>query len=324
MPRARLSEAATVLKEICAADLNARDIVVSLAKATARSDVPNFERLSITDDLAGEFRTAIAKTLSQIGHELDQGDTVVVPYNSGSNPDIHEMEFVDLRAEEGLRGHLVAIDSPGELPVFDGTGRGITNLRFYTVTATARDVEPFHILRTYSHRKELGRSKVLAAVFQGGQYDRLREPIFLFDGNADCISQGDFIFIRRRDNFQRIFKYFEKLMAMGQSTLEVLREKLPIRNFDALSAACLRSPMMLAKLRSLANLQLFEKLSMPAMKATIDAYGLPIEIAVNGQGHEEIVFDAAHKWDFLRLIEDGYLKSDMTQVRYEVTGKRPR
>jgi hypothetical protein len=65
MPRARLSEAATVLKEICAADLNARDIVVSLAKATARSDVPNFERLSITDDLAGEFRTAIAKTLSQ-------------------------------------------------------------------------------------------------------------------------------------------------------------------------------------------------------------------------------------------------------------------
>jgi hypothetical protein len=61
------------------------------------------------------------------------------------------------------------------------------------VTATAEGVEPFHILRTYSHRKELGRSKVLTAIFRNGHYDRLREPVFLFDGNADCISQGDFI-----------------------------------------------------------------------------------------------------------------------------------
>jgi hypothetical protein len=56
------------------------------------------------------------------------------------------------------------------------------------VTATAEGVEPFHILRTYSHRKELGRSKVLTAIFRNGHYDRLREPVFLFDGNADCIS----------------------------------------------------------------------------------------------------------------------------------------
>jgi hypothetical protein len=82
--------------------------------------------------------------------------------------------------------------------------------------------------------------------------------------------------------------------------------------------------MMLAKLRSLANLHLFEKLSMSAVKATIAAYRLSIEIGVDGQGREEIVFDPEHKWDFLRLIEDGYMKSDMTQVRYEVTGKRPR
>jgi hypothetical protein len=103
MARARLGEAARVLQEICAADLNARDIVVSLAKASTKSDIPTFERLSITDDLAEEFRAAIARTLSQIGHELDQGDTVVVPYNPGSNPDIHEMEFVDLRAEACAR-----------------------------------------------------------------------------------------------------------------------------------------------------------------------------------------------------------------------------
>ena len=324
MPRARQPDAGTLLREICATDLNARDIVVSLAKATARNAVPSFERLSITDDLATQFRAAIAKTLTQIGAELAEGDTVVVPYNPGSNPDIHEMEFVDLRTEENLRAQLAALGAPGELPVFDGAARGITSLRFYTVTATAQDAEPLHILRTYSHRKELGRSKVLAAVFRDGHYDRLREPVFLFDGNVDCISQGDFIFIRRRDNFQKIFRYFEQLTATGRTTLDALRATLPIRNFDALSAACLRSPMMLAKLRSLGNLHLFERLSIEAIKATIAAYELPIEIAANGGGAEEIIFDPEHKWDFLRLIEDGYMKSDMTQVRYEVTGKRPR
>lgn len=323
MARTREAEAARTLREICALDLRARDVTVSLAKVKARSAVPEFERLSITDDLAGEFRTTIAGTLQEIGRELEDGETVVVPYNPGSNPDIHETEFVDLTAEERLREQLGGLAAPGELPVFDGTARGITALRFYTVTATAEGTSPLHVLRTYSHRKELSRSKTLAAVFRDGHYDKLREPIFLFDGHADCLTLGEFLFIRQRDNFQRIFRYFEKLATAAQTTLEALRERLPIRNFEALSAACLRSPRMLAKLRGLANQHIFEKLSVPAVKATIKEYGLPIEIAA-GSNSEEVVFDEEHKWAFIRLIEDGYMRSDMTQVRYEVTGKRPR
>jgi hypothetical protein len=324
MPRTRLTEAKHALQQICDADLAGRSIVVSLAKVGARSQVPTFERLSITDALAGQFRNAVTKTLSQIGHELTEGDTVLVPYNPGSNPDIHEMEFVDLQREENIRAQIAALGAPGELPVFDGAARGITNLRFYTVTASTDGDPSVHILRTYSHRKELGRSKLVTAIFRNGHYDQLREPVFLFDGNADCISYGDFIFIRRRDNFQKIFRYFDQLTATGRTTLDTLRAALPIRNFDGLSAVCLRSPTMLAKLRSLANQEIFEKLSMAAIKATIAAYNLPIVVAANGAGTEEVVFDAEHKWDFLRLIEDGYMKSEMTQIQYEVTGKRAR
>ena len=323
MARARAAEATRSLREICALDLGARDITVTLAKVRAKSAVPEFERLSITDDLAAQFRSAIAGTLQEIGQELEEGETVVVPYNPGSNPDIHETEFVDLANEERLREQLAGLGAPGELPVFDGAARGITALRFYTVTATAERASPLHVLRTYSHRKELSRSKTLAAVFRDGHYDKLREPIFLFDGRADCLTLGDFLFIRQRDNFQRIFRYFEQLATAGQTTLEALREKLPIRNFDALSAACLRSPRMLAKLRGLANLHVFEKLSMAGVKATIRDYELPIEVATGNDG-EEVVFDEEHKWAFIRLIEDGYMRSELTQVRYEVTGKRPR
>jgi hypothetical protein len=41
---------------------------------------------SITDDLAGEVRGAIGKTLNQIGRELTDGDTVLVVYNPRLQP----------------------------------------------------------------------------------------------------------------------------------------------------------------------------------------------------------------------------------------------
>jgi hypothetical protein len=323
MPKRSAAEAVAAVRNTFALALDDSDVTVSLAKMRAKSDLPVFERLNITETLAGQFRQTISETLNRIEKEVEDGNTVLVPYNPGSNPDIHEMEFIDLAADESLREQLAPLHALAELPVFDAHGRGITTLRFYVVTIAIDGGEQLHTFRTYSHRKELSRSRSLAAVFRDGHYDSLREPIFLFDGYADCISHGDFLFILKRDNFQRIFRYLEQFKSVGKSTLETLRNRLPIGNFEQLSTECLRSPKILVKLRSLSNQDHFARLTMESVKATIREQDLEIETAGEG-AEEELIFNIQRKWEFIRLLEDGYMKSEMTQTRYEVTGKRAR
>jgi hypothetical protein len=39
-------------------------------------------------------------------------------------------------------------------------------------------------------------------------------------------------------------------------------------------------------------------------------------------GQESLVFDPSDRWAILRLLDDDYLESMMTEQLYEVTGKR--
>lgn len=48
---------------------------------------------------------------------------------------------------------------------------------------------------------------------------------------------------------------------------------------------------------------------------------MPIKV-IKQDGNEKIVFDPSNKWIFLRLLDDDYLESIMTNQSYEVSGKR--
>ena len=63
-----------------------------------------------------------------------------------------------------------------------------------------------------------GRGNKLAAMFQGGQYDKLEESVFLFDRRVDCWTDGRYMFIVNIANFERIFRYFEELRGRAEST----------------------------------------------------------------------------------------------------------
>jgi hypothetical protein len=40
-------------------------------------------------------------------------------------------------------------------------------------------------------------------------------------------------------------------------------------------------------------------------------------------GQEMLVFDPKDRWAILKLLDDDYLESALTEQQYEVTGKRP-
>lgn len=62
---------------------------------------------------------------------------------------------------------------------------------------------------------------------------------------------------------------------------------------------------------------------MPRMKQLIKNYNLGIPVEKDANGKERLVFqpDRENRWKLLKLLDDDFLKSDLTNTRYEANSK---
>jgi hypothetical protein len=98
---------------------------------------------------------------------------------------------------------FAALDAPMSLTVFSGADEAfLTELRFYVIVQQAEKEEPVYWFRMYSRQKELAHSRLFGIMMQPGQFDQVREPMFLFDqyfrlrcdGRGLCSSFGKTVF----------------------------------------------------------------------------------------------------------------------------------
>ena len=165
------------------------------------------------------------------------------------------------------------------------------------------------------------RSNPAAMVFSDGIYDRIAEPVFLFDHFVDCISSGGMMFILKKDHFQEIFRFFETVRKVAKETLETIRATVPIQNFEEFARDCEGHLMKLVKLRNISAKPYWGKITIENIKKVIKRNNLAVQIVRTGTT-EMLVYNPADKWVLLKLLDDDYLLSLMTEQTYEVTGKR--
>jgi hypothetical protein len=163
---------------------------------------------------------------------------------------------------------------------------------------------------------------LLAVIFEGGNFNRVRTKTFLFDDDYDCFVYGATLFIRSPANFHRIFDYLQQLEARARSVLKMIRKGVPISNASDFEDACLGQPQMMAKLAGLAQRPYMSDLNLADCKRVIEEFGLDIEV-VKEAGTEKLRFEAAldKRWLILKLLDDDFLNSSMTREKYETNSK---
>jgi hypothetical protein len=296
---------------------DAADCNVVVATARRRDDPIALHRLSVTDELAQEFRDAVYGVLPD-----DENDVILVPYDPTYRPQSHELmllalddapeiaELVDLAADVSAAPHFTADETL------------IRQLRFYVTVVSSEDDQAL-FFRTYSAKKELTRSRGFAAMFDDGVFQKVEHKTFLFDDDADCFVWGEHMFIRHVSAFHRIFRYFEQLRENADETLDQVLQHVPISNEDDFRTACKGQLQMLAKLANISQKPYLPNLTMGAIEDTIDTVGLGLEV-VNDDGERKLVFDPStqeSRWAILKLLDDDYLRSLMTQELYEASSK---
>lgn len=146
--------------------------------------------------------------------------------------------------------------------------------------------------------------------------------IFLFDRQVDCFSWGGYLFINNVSAFHRMFNYFGEIRAKADETVTTILEHIPISNPEAFRAAGVGQMQMMSKLAQIARKPYLRRVTMEDIRRTIDAFNLDVKI-VNEDGLEKLQFEANpnKRWLILKLLDDDYLGSIMTNEKYEVNSK---
>jgi len=57
---------------------------------------------------------------------------------------------------------------------------------------------------------------MFAVWFRQGQYDKVTQPVFLFDHYIDCMSRGNTMFVFKKDNFPGNIPFFEMVRKVAE------------------------------------------------------------------------------------------------------------
>ncbi|HZS78715.1 MAG TPA: Kiwa anti-phage protein KwaB-like domain-containing protein [Ktedonobacteraceae bacterium] len=302
-------------------DLSVCEVTVCLASTLKEGQIPRFERLLLSARLTETFRSIAAYVQAHEKKDYNNGDTVLHAYAAESKPDAHEVEFLDLSSYQTILEQISPLSALADVEIFDADEKFIAGMHFYAIAVQPPDGEPAYFFRLYSPRKMLARSRFFAMIYSQGVYDRVVDPLFLFDQLIDCVSYRGIMYIFRKDHFQDIFRFFEMIRNAAKEILESIRTIVPIQNFEAFAHDCESHLPKLVKLKNIAAKPYWGKISMENIKTVIARNNLPVKVVQHG-GTEMLVYDPTNKWVLLKLLDDDYLLSLMTEQTYEVTGKR--
>jgi hypothetical protein len=290
----------------------------AVARPVKTDDWPEARVLSLAEDAEAFFRSLIKEAALEPLAEarLRELDPLYKP-----DPDeIEWARIVDVPAV-ALAVERYANLSP--LAPFDaGDSKFKRRMRYWVAVLTADDRRQAFFFRSFSASAELQRKRGAALVSRDGTFTRVDEQIFLFDRNVDCFTFGEYLFVIRKGDFRRIFDQLELVRKHAETAARELHAKVPIANVEDFIRACSAQAAMADKVLSVRRRDYFDRLSYMMLEPVIQEFNLKIPTRlVNGE--TQLVFETTpdERWRILKLIDDDYLRSAMTDHRYEVNSK---
>lgn len=323
MPDKEPSDLETQFSELLAADYDNADVQLCLAAVDDDNANPEFRKVQLSQNAAEQFRIIVARQMQLTLKRATRGDLRLLKYDAGAMNRPDEVEYLTPKTEPGIWDQFAPAQSIPNLPVFAAEEEFVAHLHFYVIV-TDLDGEQALFFRFYTPQNELSRSSYFGFRLSNTVFNEIHEPTFLFDMHLDCAVFRDVLYIFKKNNFQRIFRYFERVREAGREALKTVSHRVKIANYDQFAELCEGQLNMLAKLKNIAAKEYLQRVTMKDIKRVIKQFKLPAIVAEE-DGEERLVFDpeAKDRWLILRILDDDYLGSVMTKLKYEANSKRP-
>lgn len=176
---------------------------------------------------------------------------------------------------------------------------------------------------------QLRAAKYLALVRHGDVFDRLvPADVMLLRRSFDVVLVDGVAFFEHKSTFERAFGFLDQLRTTSATTFEEVTANLRIRGLDEMKAACTKQSQMMAKMASIRRSmdedpEYAAAMTMDRLVAFVrerDYISVGIE-TVNGEDFLVYEDDVTRRFQLLKLLDDDYLHSILTQREYESGSK---
>jgi hypothetical protein len=280
--------------------------------ASARAPMPaELRRADMSEEVAEEFREIASAHIQRAAAsrpiEFDAG------YALGSDE-----VFVQPAAAYGEDSLISQVMHPSALDLFQTNDPSFGSLTMYAFVAQHEGRSAAFLRR--SNQIHVGRTKRFLGLIREGRLESLEEPVLAFDERIDVLVFESVIAIFNAAPFQLMFREASPLRLDVEKHVATVVAYVPIANADQFVEACQRDPRMMTKLARLVTRSYLPGLGLQQVKDQIQRYNLPPEL-VNENG--ELVYwpDPHRRWMILKILDDDYLESAMTNQKYEVNSK---
>jgi hypothetical protein len=214
---------------------------------------------------------------------------------------------------------------------FNGNADYASKVKMVAAHFATADQQSVTFYRIADSMLQLKKAKVVGLVKQGDVYGRL-EPadVLLLRNDFDVIVIDGFAFFAKKATFERAFGFVEQLQQESQATFTAVTTNLRIQGMAELEKACTSQPQMMAKMASIkrsmdADPAYAEAMTMDRLITYIEEHP-HVHVKVDGTGeNRQLVFDPkpARRFQILKLLDDDFLHSMLTERDYEAGSKVP-
>jgi hypothetical protein len=283
----------------------------TVARPARKGDPPDVRSVALADDAAAFFRRVLGDAVESAA----QGR--LVPFDPVFKPDPGDVEWLELA---GVAAVELAVDRQRatSAPFAEKDEAYLRRLQYWCATL---GTETF-FFRAFSASAELHRKRGEALVLRSGTFRTVRDRIFLFDENVDCVVHGGVILVLRSRDYRRIFEQLDALRRQAGTAAAEVETRVRIANADEFVAACSTDSRLAEKVLAVRRRPYYAELSVARLEPVIRDFALDVQTVQDG-GERKLVFDPRPERRFLilKLLDDDYLQSMLTDLRYEVNSK---
>lgn len=197
----------------------------------------------------------------------------------------------------------------------------------YMVRIENKD-EILFLFKKYTPKKLLEKGKI-PMVCRQGHFEKLESQIVAIEDNYDAAllikenrkdriaAEPFMLLIFNKSQFESLFSFMEFYKKVVEDKFNYIKDKALFDDTGKLIKCCQNDARKIRKLARIINNGLFESMNLDKIKANAEAFNLKIEF----DGDWKIKINELQIWEILKILDDDYVKSEITDHRYEAHAK---
>jgi len=177
----------------------------------------------------------------------------------------------------------------------------------------------FYILKKVTPSKVLTKGGVLAMIFRGNIFKSLKKDVLTIDGTFDVFVCNDTLIFENKQKFEQALIYEEIKQEIASEALEEIRRIDLIENFDNFRQMLIDDKHSINKLTKLKTKRYFQEKTFQDYYRIIKEYNIDIDL---DEAEEKFtIINKAQAKQLVKVLNDDYLKSELTETKYSAHSK---